>query len=896
MKSTGQAKLGREIYLAVGLAACGSLLLEISLTRVLSVLLRFHFVFLIISSALCGLGLGGMLGLSRWRVLTRRFSDRHILVALALAAAASVPLAMFILFRTPLIQHVFDPLTVPLVAMGPFLLTGAFLSYAFDRAVAQAGGLYFADLFGAATGSLGVIIVLNSLGGINAVVASAVLFAAAAAALSFPGFRMGWVASAACVIALIGLLVANRGEGVIGLQAVRYERDNMAAYTNVKPLFSPTELGDESLGSEIVATDWNAFARTDVVRNEGDSTLYVYTDGDVPTNMLAYDGTAESVIDTLSVLGFAGIVAGPRERVLFIGPGGGLDIHLGILAGADDMVGVELNPSIPRLMHSFRDHNGSVYGTEGYSLYVDEGRSFVRRDPRQYDVIYTALTKTATTATSGLALVESHVFTEEGFRDYLGHLTPQGRLVAVFDQEIIARRALVTALRALETSGVPLSKALDHVALVAIPRAAKTLGVVARVGERHGVPVEETIAAGRGIALDPSLWWASPYSHMLIVTKSPIDERSSRLLEHVFARPWLTDRDYGRMELATDPFLHSITGLLVGPNARMQATEEELAWIRDTRAAEIEGLEILYLPHVAEGHAGIGAIAQSEGGLQAYVDSEPRWNLAPVSDDKPFFVDIAKGPNRALASLTVIPIVAAAAGAVICVASIGMRWRREGAGLPLAHGISFGYFGLLGLGFMLIEVPLAQKLVLFLGYPTLSLSVVVFGLLVGGGMGSLMSQSWEGRRLVHGVRIAGLAVVVMGLLHALVVPGMLDALLGIPVFWRAALALALVVPMGVALGVPFPSGLRLSARLLPGLTPRAWGVNGLLSTAGSVLAMLGARELGFTQTMLVGCGLYLLVVLLAPLVGRGRPTGTETDPATEQPGLSSPAVGFGGRD
>lgn len=163
-------------------------------------------------------------------------------------------------------------------------------------------------------------------------------------------------------------------------------------------------------------------------------------------------------------------------------------------------------------------------------------------------------------------------------------------------------------------------------------------------------------------------------------------------------------------------------------------------------------------------------------------------------------------------------------------------------------------------------------------------------------MGSLMSQSWEGRRLVHGVRIAGLAVVVMGLLHALVVPGMLDALLGIPVFWRAALALALVVPMGVALGVPFPSGLRLSARLLPGLTPRAWGVNGLLSTAGSVLAMLGARELGFTQTMLVGCGLYLLVVLLAPLVGRGRPTGTETDPATEQPGLSSPAVGFGGRD
>lgn len=877
MSSADNPTLGREVYLAVGLAACGSLVLEISLTRVLSVLLRFHFVFLIISSALCGLGLGGMLAVSRWKRLRGRFSDRTILAALALAAALSVPLAMGLLFCTPLTQCIFHPLTVPLAAIVPFLLIGAFVSYAFDRAVGQAGNLYFADLFGAATGALGVIIVLNSVGGINAVIASALLFVASASALCLPTKACrGWAACGVCTVAILSLLVANRGEDVIGFRALRYDRSNTAAQANVKPLFSPSELGSEGLGSEILATDWNAFARTDVVRNEGDSTLYVYTDGDVPTNMLAYDGTTESVSDVVTMVGFAGIVAGPRERLLFIGPGGGLDIHLGILAGAGEMVGVELNPSIPRLMYSFREHNGSVYATEGYSLYVDEGRSFVRRDPRRYDVIYTALTKTATTATSGLTLVESHVFTTEGFGDYIDHLTDQGRIVAVFDQEIIARRALVTAVAALGERGIPASEALNHVVLVALPRAGKTLGAVARVGERHGVPVEDTIRMGRKLALDPSLWWSSPYSHMLVVTKAPLDASSSRMLQFVFSRPWLKTPDRVGALLAADPFLDAVAPLLEAPRTSSRPTTKEIEWIRETRAEELTGLEILFLPHVTEDYMGLSTLAAA--GIRAYADRERTWNLSPVTDDRPFFVDIAKGPNRALTSLLLVPALALAASVLIYVASVVLKHRMDGAGLPLGHGVSLGLFALLGLGFMLIEVPLAQKLVLFLGYPTLSLSVVIFGLLVGGGIGSLVSQAWGGTRLVRGVQVAALAVAGIGLLHVIVLPHLLERVLGIPVFWRALLALAMVFPLGMALGVPFPSGLRLSARLLPNLTPRAWGVNGLLSTAGSVLAMLAGRELGFAKTLLIGCGLYLVVALLAPLVGRDARERKEAEP------------------
>jgi len=855
---------GRELYIAVGLVACAVLILEISLTRVLSVLLRFHFVFLVISSALCGLGVGGMLGLSSVRRLRERAGDRRILAMLALGAGLAVPLCLAALFRTPLSQRVFEPLTVPAVAIVPFLFCGAFLSYAFDRAVAGAGRLYFADLLGAATGALAVVLLLNALGGINAALAASVLFAAAAALVAGRGRRvLAWASGVVCLLSL-GLVAANRSETILGLSTVRFDPQSEAAATSVKPLFSPAELGDRSIGSRIVATDWNAFARTDVVSNEGDPTLYVYTDGDVPTNMLRYDGTSQSVADVTSHTGFAGLVAGPRNTVLFIGPGGGLDVHLGIQAGAGEMIGVELNPSIPRLMYRFREHNGSVYATEGLRLYVDEGRSFIRRSPDTYDVIYAALTKTATTATSGLALVESHVFTVEGFKDYLTRLKPGGRLVAVLDQEVIARRALVTAIQALTELGESTEDAAHHCVLCAEPRALKTLAVLDEIAQEHGLPRHDFATGGRPLATDPSLWWADPYSHMLIVFKEPLDRAAAARAESILRRPWLNREPYREIAYTRDPFLSAAVPVLRQAIGK-PLTKDEEERIGTARTEELAGLEVLFMPFLSERYEGLNIIA-SEGSIDEYVSTRERQNLAPVTDDRPFFLDIVKGANPVLTRLLVVPLVAVACGLLLYGLSVLRGWRR-GAAMAREHAVSFAYFAVLGVGFMLIEVPLTQKLVLYLSYPSLTLSVVIFGLLVGGGLGSLWSQRRDTDRLAGAVTAAACLVALLGVGHAYVVPGLLHLTLGAPVFWRSAVALAVVVPLGLALGVPFPSGLRLSSRVLPGLTPRLWATNGILSTAGTVVAMVGGREVGFTQTLMFGCVCYLLVVLLVPSVG-----------------------------
>ena len=109
---------------------------------------------------------------------------------------------------------------------------------------------------------------------------------------------------------------------------------------------------------------------------------------------------------------------------MLIGPGGGLDILLASAVGAKQIDGAELNPSIPRdRAAAIGDFNGQIYDYRTCNIQVDEGRSFVARSDKQYDLIYMALTKTATTARTRMALIEGYIYTTEAFEEYYRHLT-----------------------------------------------------------------------------------------------------------------------------------------------------------------------------------------------------------------------------------------------------------------------------------------------------------------------------------------------------------------------------------------------------------------------------------------------------------------------------------------
>jgi hypothetical protein len=193
---------------------------------------------------------------------------------------------------------------------------------------------------------------------------------------------------------------------------------------------------------------------------------------------------------------------------------------------------------------------------------------------------------------------------------------------------------------------------------------------------------------------------------------------------------------------------------------------------------------------------------------------------------------------------------------------------------------SLSFFALIGLGFLLLEVVLIQRFVLFLGFPTYALSVVLFTLLVFTGVGSLLTGRAE--RAPRRTLAATLGVAcVMIAVGAFGLQPLLRTLIDLPFAARVACSVALMGPVGVALGMAMPIGLRRLAALHPTGVAWAWGVNGITSVLGSVLAILIAINFGFTATTLVGLVCYAGALLHA-LAGEWPARAAELSPSARR--------------
>jgi MFS family permease len=157
---------------------------------------------------------------------------------------------------------------------------------------------------------------------------------------------------------------------------------------------------------------------------------------------------------------------------------------------------------------------------------------------------------------------------------------------------------------------------------------------------------------------------------------------------------------------------------------------------------------------------------------------------------------------------------------------------------------------------------LIQRLTLFLGYPTYSLTVTLFALLLSSGIGSLASERYGAPE--HALRwcVAALAVIVVAYDFGL------GALLGRGVGWplevRALTTVAVLAPLGLCLGAFMPLGLRFVASTTPhreAFVAWCWAVNGFFSVTSSVLAALLSIAFGFRIVMYVALAIYVVGVL-----------------------------------
>lgn len=232
--------------------------------------------------------------------------------------------------------------------------------------------------------------------------------------------------------------------------------------------------------------------------------------------------------------------------------------------------------------------------------------------------------------------------------------------------------------------------------------------------------------------------------------------------------------------------------------------------------------------------------------------------VSSSTDNQPFFFFCEQTDTL----IFLITIVSLLAGLLILAPLIASRGRslRE---LVTGYSGALLYFACLGAGFLMVEIVLIQRFVLFLGHPVYAISVILFSLLFFGGLGSHLSGRFGPERRGSYQKGALLGVVLLLGLYNLGYSGFLQTFTGLDIVYRIGLTVLVLCPLGLLMGMPFPLGIAAVHGREPRLVPWAWGINGTLSVLGSVLAAMLSISFGFTLALLVGQLVYFVALLAA---------------------------------
>jgi hypothetical protein len=290
-------------------------------------------------------------------------------------------------------------------------------------------------------------------------------------------------------------------------------------------------------------------------------------------------------------------------------------------------------------------------------------------------------------------------------------------------------------------------------------------------------------------------------------------------------------------------------------------SEVEIEKIR--RLAEARGTGIAWLP--GGPYAGAWKDLAEARSLDAFVADYPL-EISPPSDDKPFFFNMHRwgqllsgdsGYHYARSPFLLLMATLAILTFLSVFAFVVPLWATTHTHRPSLG--SLGYFAAIGLGFMLLEVVLVQRFVLFLGFPTYALSVVLASLLVSSGAGSWLSSRFRDTK--RGLTGALAVAVVLIALSALGLQPLLRALIELPFAVRLFVAFVVLLPIGFVLGMAMPFGLRRFQTLYPNGIAYAWGVNGVASVLASVLGIAIAVNFGFAAASLAAFACYGMALL-----------------------------------
>ncbi len=433
----------RTVVIGLALVSFSALLLELSLTRLFSVILFYHFAFLAISIALLGLGAGGVFAYLL-RSKLAQIETRKLAATLCTANAAVVVIVLEIVLHIPVSLQVsvknFGRLTVLYLASAvPFFLTGLLFSVIFAREMRRIPRLYAADLCGGALACLGLVPLLNWLGGPNTILVSGITLAISGM-LWADDRRLRKIATAVATV-VVALIVANHSGRVIDV------------------VYAKGQFRDPSM---VEFQRWNALSRVEV--DKIGSAKAIVIDADASTYIMNADVSkwrgSEWEHNLMSAPPALANVLRPHGDFAIIGPGGGVDVLRAVVNGSPSITGIEINPIIATtiMRGRYADYSLHLYQRPEVHMHVNDGRSFIRSTPQMFDVVQMTLVDTwASTAAGAFALSENNLYTVNAFREYFQHLKPDGMIAITrweFQHPREALRVVAVAMDALHQLGV----------------------------------------------------------------------------------------------------------------------------------------------------------------------------------------------------------------------------------------------------------------------------------------------------------------------------------------------------------------------------------------------------------------------------------------------------------
>src|SRR5215831_3948092 len=771
---------------------------------------------MIISLALLGYGASGtFLVFVRHRALARfSTSFAALSVTFGLAAIGCHALAQRLPFNPLEViwdwrQQLYLGAMYLLLAI-PFFAAGSAIGLTLVARAARIGAVYRADLMGAGTGALIIVLAMLILTTEDCLrVIAAIAFGTAALALASDSWQR-----AAFVLAVIAM-PATLAWPRIWLEPMP------SPYKGLSLALTIPE-------TRVIAEVSGPLGHLSVIESPGVPLRYapglslatgltpppqlgIYTDGDGMSALTRFTGDFK-LLDYLDqqtmALPFHLL---DRPATLVLGAGGGADVLRALYHRASRIDAVELNPQLVDLVYrKFGNFTGRIYTRPEVALHVADARGFVEGSRSRWDLIQLALLDSYTASSAGVqALSESPIYTIEAIQAYLRHLNPGG-LVAITrwlgNPPRDTVKLFATAIAALEAGGSTNSGATVPGDRLVLLHGWNTATLLVKNGHFAAgeIAALHSFAADRQFDLD---WF-----------------------------PGIRGDEASRYHRLAKPTLYDAALTLLGPD----------------RSAFFDGYSFNIWPATDD---------------RPFFFRFFKWSLLPqlaTLRGQGGFVFVDAGYLVVVLAL----LQAIIASAILIL--LPLAWIQHGEARRAEPGrvrVAF-YFLLIGLAFLSVEIAFIHRFSLFLGHPLAAISVTLASFLVSAGLGSGISKHVAARWPEAAVILAVASIVGLGAIYAIVLPPLFGVLMGLPLPVKIAVVMSLLAPLGFVMGLPFPLGLARVSGCAPHLVPWAWGINGCASVVAAVMASLLAMHIGFTALLALALGLYTVTPLL---LGRSRP-------------------------